>query len=253
VGQQEDKKLFMIASAIDARVKWFEHVILKIAPKSAVFIARDGIEAIDKLQNYPPHVLVADLNLPKMPGLKLIDQALKIKATQNTAIIIASMPQAQSRHVDELVSGKVQYFTGDIDEAEFTNCINKALMFHTQTTTTDFKLVKIPAGTILLNEGDRAEHVYFVKSGRLVAYRDVDGKEVVLGHVEYGEFVGEMAYINGEARNASVRALADCELIEVPMGRFEKVLFKQPAWSKALMMTLTKRLKAANEDKKTGE
>ncbi|MCB0415661.1 MAG: Crp/Fnr family transcriptional regulator, partial [Bdellovibrionales bacterium] len=57
----------------------------------------------------------------------------------------------------------------------------------------------------------------------------------------------EMAYINGEPRSADVVALSDCELIEFGVDRLDSLLFKKPSWSKALMKTLSKRLKRANE------
>ncbi|MBL7688606.1 MAG: Crp/Fnr family transcriptional regulator, partial [Bdellovibrionaceae bacterium] len=61
------------------------------------------------------------------------------------------------------------------------------------------------------------------------------------------EFVGEMAHINQEPRSASVKALEDCELIEIPNGSLDLVLFSKPAWAQALMRTLSRRLKRINE------
>jgi hypothetical protein len=57
---------------------------------------------------------------------------------------------------------------------------------------------------------------------------------------------GEMAYINGEPRAANVIAEGPSELIEIPFERLDHVLFQKPMWSKALMRTLSKRLKNAN-------
>jgi CRP/FNR family cyclic AMP-dependent transcriptional regulator len=45
-----------------------------------------------------------------------------------------------------------------------------------------------------------------------------------------------------------VKALSDCELIEIPIGTLDTVLFSKPAWARALMMTLSKRLKRSNEN-----
>ena len=51
--------------------------------------------------------------------------------------------------------------------------------------------------------------------------------------------------INHEPRFATVTAAKDCELIEIPFGTLDIVLFTKPAWAKALVMTLSKRLRNA--------
>lgn len=237
-------------SSSETKLQWMQDTIGRHISKVTIFTAHDGLTAISKLKNAPPHVLITDLDLPKLPGIKLVDQALAVRDAENMAVIIASHPPYEGEHLDEIVTGRVQYFTVENDEAEFTTCIAKALNFSAaHTEGMEFKLKFLAAGDQLLKVGDAPEFVYFVKKGQLKAYREVDHSEVVLGTIEVGEFVGEMAYINGEPRSANVRALADCELIEVPIGLFEKVLFKRPSWSKALMVTLTKRLKAANNEK----
>ena len=66
-------------------------------------------------------------------------------------------------------------------------------------------------------------------------------------HLKDYEFAGEMAYINNEPRSAFIEATSDAQLIEVPIELVDKILYKRPAWSKALMQTLSKRLKTANK------
>jgi CRP-like cAMP-binding protein len=101
-------------------------------------------------------------------------------------------------------------------------------------------------GEKLFRQGDPADLAYLVKSGLLRAYRMQDGKTLTLGDINPGEFVGEMAYINSEPRSADVEAVENCELIEIPLGTFDSLLFSKPTWSMALMKTLSKRLKTAN-------
>ncbi|MGE3681281.1 MAG: cyclic nucleotide-binding domain-containing protein [Bdellovibrionales bacterium] len=223
--------------------------------RSTVFRATDGLTAAAKFQNLPPHVLITELKLPKLDGLKLVDQALATKGAEFSAILILGPPPDQEQHLDQIVTGKVQYVSdaeigADIKNAvEFTAGLMRALNYSAQQEKAEFHLRFLAKGDLLLREGDRGDFVYFVKKGQLRAYHARGGEEITLGMIGYGEFVGEMAYINGEPRSANVAATTDCELIEVPIGRFEKVLFKRPSWSKALMMSLSKRLKAANRTK----
>ncbi len=229
-----------------------EAVISQMIPKSTVFMARDGMDALNKLQNFPPHVLITDLDVPKLSGTKLVEHARTMKVTAHTAVIIAgTLPPAENSNLDEVISGKLHFFTSDGNEAQLRECITKALSFSLQPTSDEFRLRVIKEGDILLKEGDKADFVYLVKKGRLKALRIAEGKEVMLGFIEYGEFAGEMAFINGELRNATVIAVTDCELIQVPIHRFDKVLYSQPNWTKALMLTLTKRVTALNAAKKS--
>jgi CRP-like cAMP-binding protein len=62
-----------------------------------------------------------------------------------------------------------------------------------------------------------------------------------------------MAYINGEPRSANVKATKDCELVEIPIHLLDHVLFMKPAWAKALMKTLSRRIKNANSSAGTDE
>lgn len=245
----ENKKIFLIASPNAERVKWFEEAIRKHVTGATVFVARDGIDASSKLQNMPPHVLITEVELPKTTPLKLVEHAMTVKGTEGTAIIINGTLPEEGQFLDEMVTGKVQYLTQDQDDAEFSRAIVKALNFSSHRQAADFYVRFLAPGDVLLKEGDKAEYVYFVKKGQLRATKKAEHGEVTLGTIELGEFVGEMGYINGEPRSANVIANTDCELIEVPIGTFDSVLYKRPAWSKALMITLAKRVKAANVSK----
>jgi CheY-like chemotaxis protein len=220
--------------------------INKHVTNPTVFQASDGITALSKLQNAPPNVLITDIDLPKIAPMKLIDMALNGKNSGDTAVIISASPPPEGHHLDEIVTGQVQYYTAEEDPAAFVRCLTRALNYTSHKQEAEFFLRYLAPGDVLLKEGDKADFVYFVKKGQLRAYRESGGNDVELGKIGVGEFVGEMAYINGEPRNASVKAVTDCELIEVEIGKFDNVLFKRPSWSKALMLTLTKRLKAAN-------
>lgn len=241
----EDKKTFLVACANLERCKWIEEMIRSHVSGAQIFTSRDGLEAASKLLNFPPHVLVADIELPKTAPWKLIEQALNVRDAENTAVIINGLP-ALGRFMDEMVTGRVQYFCQENGENELTHMLAKALNYASHQAPADFYLRFLAAGDTLIKEGDKADFVYFVKKGQLKAHKGDAESGPVLGTIELGEFVGEMAYINGESRSANVTAVSDCELIEVPIGTFDSVLFKRPAWSKALMMTLAKRVKAAN-------
>ncbi|MGE4130100.1 MAG: cyclic nucleotide-binding domain-containing protein [Bdellovibrionales bacterium] len=245
----ENKRIFLIASASPQRVDWISKMISRHISKPTIFTSNDGLDAASKLQNAPPHVLVTDIELPRTPPFRLVKNTLDLRGAEGTAVIVVGTIPEEEQFLDEVVTGKIQYFEAEEDEQEFNHVLVRALNYSSHQEPADFYLRFMAPGEILMSEGDKAENVYFVKKGQLEAFKKQSGQETILGPVEVGEFVGEMAYINGERRSAHVRALSDCELIEVPIGLFDSLLFKRPAWSKALMLTLAKRVKAANSRK----
>lgn len=245
----EQKRIFLIVSPSPAKLKWVEAVIHAHVSKATVYKAQDGQEALSKMLNVPPHALITDLDVPRLSGIELLTSVFRDKLLEGTSIIVTSTPPPEGHHLDELVTGRLQYCTEETDELEMAQSLARALNYSAQSQPTEFRLKFLAPGDLLLKEGDVAEFVYFVKKGELQAYHQSDEATVNLGKIDYGEFVGEMAYVNGERRSANVKAVTDCELIEVPVGQFDKVLFKRPSWSKALMMTLAKRVRAANANK----
>jgi len=240
------KKIFLIASDNPERVKEFTVLLHAHFPDCTLYSATDGATAWSKTDNVPPHVLIADAKLPKLSGVKLLELMLaQRKLNSIAAILVGTLPQEES-HLDEFVTGRLQYLGKSAGQQEFLSCVAKALSFAFHGKNTEYGLRFLAKGERLITEGEKAESVFIVKEGTLRAFRIVNGAEVLLGHIERGEFVGEMAYINGEPRAANVDSITAAELIEVPVGTLERVLYRRPAWSKTLMQTLAKRLKNAN-------
>ena len=148
--------------------------------------------------------------------------------------------------VDQVVTGQVQFLNHAEIDSKLPNCLARALNRISFNDGSSYRLRFLVPDEVLFREGDTAESVFIVKSGELVAIKKNNENEVILGSIRPGEFVGEMAHINNENRTATVRATTDCELIEIPNGTLDLVLFSKPIWARALVATLSKRLKLSN-------
>lgn len=103
-----------------------------------------------------------------------------------------------------------------------------------------------PKNTIILNEGDPSSCLYVIHSGRLKAFlADEQGREIVLNIMEPGEYFGEMALIDSEARSASVMTMEDSQLSLVTKENFYDCLSRNPEIATPLMLGLIKRLRIA--------
>ncbi len=218
-----------------------------VSTPTVIYTADDIFEAQSKLRNDPAKVVISDFDIGKGRCDQLIKAMKADRELRGSAVMILDSPPERELLIDELVTGQVQFVSDWRDDRVLNHSLVRALNFASHGKKSTFYLRFLAAGDQLIKEGDKAAFVYILKQGRLSAYRIREDKKLVLGAIEPGEFVGEMAYINGEPRTAHVEALTDCELIEIPLGTLDKLLQLRPSWSKSLMLTLAKRLQTANE------
>src|SRR3954454_6494789 len=69
-------------------------------------------------------------------------------------------------------------------------------------------------GDILIRQGDSADGMYLVASGRFqVMLENEDGDEVVVNEIGRGELVGEMALLTDDPRSATITAQRDSHVL----------------------------------------
>jgi CRP-like cAMP-binding protein len=68
------------------------------------------------------------------------------------------------------------------------------------------------AGDVILHKGSPSRSLLLVEEGEVEVLDDAVGKSLVLGRVGPGGVVGEVGFIDGQARTHHVRALVDCRL-----------------------------------------
>ena len=83
------------------------------------------------------------------------------------------------------------------------------------------KTESVQSGQILFYEGDEAEKVYLLISGKAKVYKlDSDRSEIELAILNSGDFFGEMALFDRGIRSAAIRALEACELCVIDGDKF---------------------------------
>jgi len=79
-------------------------------------------------------------------------------------------------------------------------------------------LVKVPKGKVLVSEGEIDDSFYIILSGKAVVRKDK--KNIAI--ISRGECFGEMAYLAGDARAATVLAGTDCTLMKISATLLER-------------------------------
>src|SRR5919199_4967680 len=91
---------------------------------------------------------------------------------------------------------------------------------------TQIREVKVPAGSLIVEQDDPPTHFYWLKAGEAEVRQRIGngGEERVIRRHRAGESFGEVAILKRMARTASVKALTDCVLLELPADEFVSAL-----------------------------
>jgi NTE family protein len=93
----------------------------------------------------------------------------------------------------------------------------------------ELQWMTLAAGEYLFRQGDPADCLYLVVSGRLRILSEREGgTEVVLGELGRGQCVGEFGLLTDEPRAATVRPLRDSELLRVSKAVVDRLLEAHP-------------------------
>ena len=104
----------------------------------------------------------------------------------------------------------------------------------------------LPGGSHLFTAGENADQLYFLRAGRLGAFRREDGQErQFLGIIRPGEAAGEMALIAGAPHSATVVALRDSEILALPRARVFEAADQDPHIMTELAQMMIARLRQA--------
>lgn len=250
-----DKNIFLVVSADKNRIHKITNTLMSQVQACSVFHASDWFDTKYKMDNVKPKILLIDEYLQKGSGAEIVAKILRDSNNNAIQIVIMSAVADQDLFGFEAEKNRIRYLTEPEDELALMTVINSILKPVDRPSGPEYVLRHMVAGEILFKEGEAPEVVYIVKNGRLRArtQKEPGGELVILGEIKAGEFVGEMGHFNHEPRSATVEAITDVVLIEIPIHSLESVIFAKPSWAKALVKTLALRLKKANSALKMTE
>jgi CRP-like cAMP-binding protein len=119
--------------------------------------------------------------------------------------------------------GIVRQLQGDIDEKQGVNALLARIPLFSGLGAAEraglgraLKTQLVPAGTVILEEGQPSKGFYIVREGELdVLVRAADGSERLLSHLGLGEFFGESALMTGNPISATIQARTDATLLRL--------------------------------------
>ncbi|MFD4457480.1 Crp/Fnr family transcriptional regulator [Nocardia sp. NPDC058480] len=104
-----------------------------------------------------------------------------------------------------------------------------------------------PAGTVLMHEGERSEHVVVIEVGRVkVTSAAASGKQALLAIRGPGDLIGEFSAIDGRARSATVTALSAVTATSLSGSAFRDLLIGDGKIAFTLLQVVVNRLREAD-------
>jgi cAMP-dependent protein kinase regulator len=123
----------------------------------------------------------------------------------------------------------------DLTQEEF-NEFTKRMMIHT-----------IPAGRPIVREGEAGSSVYVLTRGSVKVYSLIQDKRVDLAVLHASDFFGEIAFLTGRPRTATVEAVEQCDLLEVAEEDLRDIIQRWPRVKEVLQNYYEARVKSTME------
>lgn len=111
------------------------------------------------------------------------------------------------------------------------------------------KVRGFPKGSAIFTKADLAKHMFIVKKGRVKIFTSSGAKKrKTFAYLGPNDFFGEMALLDSSRiRSASAQAVEASELLLIHERDFKRFLMSNPKLCYFLLLTLSKRLRASNE------
>ena len=104
------------------------------------------------------------------------------------------------------------------------------------------------AGETIVRQGEPGQCMYVIQSGQVVVAQEKAQSEVPLAVLNKGDFFGEMALFEREARSATVRALNDSRVLTVDKRTFLRRIQEDPSLAFRMVETMSRRIRDLDKE-----
>ncbi len=153
-----------------------------------------------------------------------VDRNTMVKLTRTVAEIKSVVDR------DAVVRQIETYLAPGIDEGRLHEVLESA------------KVIEFKPNDTLIEEGAEGDEVFIIRSGSVTVSRKIAGKEIVLGYLPAGNYVGEIAMLTKSKRSATVKAAVATEAIKIDSGAFRALLEHAPELRETVEEKLEHRL-----------
>jgi CRP-like cAMP-binding protein/Fe-S-cluster-containing hydrogenase component 2/thioredoxin reductase len=158
--------------------------------------------------------------------------SLLLEVDRNTMVkLVRSVPEIKRVIDRDAVVRQIKtYLAPGIDEEHLHAVLDSA------------KVVEFKPNDTLIEEGGEDDSVYIIRKGSVTVSRMIAGKDIVLGYLPAGNYVGEMAMLTRQKRSATVKAAVATEAIQIDSAAFRELLDHAPELKQQVEAKLEQRM-----------
>ena len=90
-------------------------------------IARDGVEALELVEQEAPHLMLLDLDMPRLTGLEVLKRLPKVRPAEDLPVIVMTAHASIDAAVEAMKTGAYDFLTKPLDKDHLLLVISKAL------------------------------------------------------------------------------------------------------------------------------
>ena len=217
-----------------------------------VFKAENGKDGIAIALKVKPDIIVCDIAMPGMDGYEVLYLLEKNPSTRDIPFIFLTAKTEKSDLRKGMSMGADDYLFKPFEEIDLLSSIETRLqkserMNHPfsrdyeglndflksakgvealKELSADKKIRKALKKELLFIEGDDADHIIFIHSGKVKTYNTDDvGKELITEFYGPGDFVGYFDLLESSFYRESAEAMEPSEIITIPRDEFFSLLY----------------------------
>ena len=103
---------------------------------------------------------------------------------------------------------------------------------------------KYKAGEVIIHEGEENRDLYILSEGILEVSVKDKSQKIVVSEIASPEILGEISFLNGSPRTATVSAKTDVEIFILSYEKVQLELSDIPTWFKMVLLAFTNRMKS---------
>lgn len=226
--------------------------ILELADYN-VISAENGKSGIELAKSQHPDLIICDIMMPELDGYGVLRILSKRPETATIPFIFLTAKTEKSDLRRGMNLGADDYITKPFEEDDLLEAIETRLaksnilkkeysnsveglnsfideargLADFQELSRDRKEKTYARKEVLYSEGDFANYMYFIISGKVKSVKlDELGKELVLDVYQAGDFIGYMNLLEDDEYNESAIAMEDCKVAIIPKQDFRTLITK---------------------------
>ncbi len=260
------KKILLIEDNAEIRENMAE--IIDLAGYE-VFTAENGKEGVGLAIREKPDLILCDIMMPVLDGYGVLHMVQQHSNLQTNPFIFLTAKSERSEIRRGMELGADDFITKPFDGTELLQAIairlKKAEQLKEQFPVTVQgvgELSRIASGKdelealkegrsinrykkkqVIYTEGNHPSRLFYLQKGKVKTFkRNEDGKELIVGLYNEGDFIGYIPLLENKTYRETAEALEDTELAIIPRAEFEELLGSNPSVMKKFIGILARNI-----------